>query len=106
MARSDTLELREPEGAFRAIEDWLRGHGFFASGGEGLAADLYLGYGLSETIRRSSSPAPTEPCPLPLAACTIRRQADIVARSHERLEIGVWERTWSGSSGASAPASA
>ena len=64
------LELREPESAFRRIEEWLRERGFFAPGGEELVADLYLGYGLSQTIRRGSSPAPPEPCPaLPLAAC-------------------------------------
>ena len=33
---------------------------FFAPGGEGLVADLYLGYGLSETIRRTTVPAPPE----------------------------------------------
>ena len=47
------LELREPEGAFHRIEEWLRAQGFFAAGGEELVADVYLGYGLSETIRRN-----------------------------------------------------
>ena len=46
--------------------------GFFAAGGERLVADLYLGYGLSSTIRRGHTPAPPEPCPLPLAACSVR----------------------------------
>ena len=39
-------EIHEPDGAFRRLEDWLRGHGSFASGGE--------------------------PCQLPLGACVIR----------------------------------
>ena len=46
------LELHEADGAFERLEEWLRGQGFFAPGGEELVADLYLGYGLSSTIRR------------------------------------------------------
>ena len=39
MAGSETsLEPRTPDGAFREIETLLRGHGFFAPGGEGLTA--------------------------------------------------------------------
>ena len=49
------LELDRPGGAFRSIEDFLRGHGFFEPGGERLEADLFLGYGLSGTIRRGDS---------------------------------------------------
>ena len=52
------LELWEAEGAFERIEAWLRERGFFAPGGEGLVADLYLGYGLSRTIRRTTSRLP------------------------------------------------
>ena len=69
----DAIELHEAEGAFERLEAWLRERGFFAPGGEELVADLYLGYGLSSTIRRTASPAPPEPCPLPLAACAVRR---------------------------------
>ena len=70
--RRDTIEIHEAEGAFERIEEWLRDHGFFAPGGDDLVADLYLGYGLSSTIRRRHSPAPPEPCALPLAACSVR----------------------------------
>ena len=56
------LELWEAEGAFERIEAWLRERGFFAPGSEGLVADLYLGYGLSRTIRRTTSRLPPEPC--------------------------------------------
>ncbi len=49
----EILELRDAAGAFTRIEEWLSEHGFFAPGAEGLVADLYLGYGLSETIRRA-----------------------------------------------------
>lgn len=89
------LELQEPGGAFRQIEDWLDAHGFFAPGGEELAADLYLGYGLSQAIRRDASPPPPEPCPeLPFAACRVRpaeRTGQFVA---EHCDIGAWEQTW------------
>ena len=72
MSGRDCLELHEADGALERIEAWLRDRGFFAAGGEGLVADLYLGYGLSSTIRRHDTPLPPEPCPLPLAACSVR----------------------------------
>ena len=56
----------------------MRERGFFAPGGEALVADLYLGYGLSSTIRRQHSSAPPEPCPLPLAACSVRPDGYVV----------------------------
>ncbi|MEX0851214.1 MAG: anthranilate synthase component I family protein [Gaiellaceae bacterium] len=93
-----TLELREAEGAFRRIEGWLRDRGFFAPGGEELVADLYLGYGLSQTIRRRSTPAPPEPCSaLPLAACSVRSHPYPVAHDvngSDNLALGAWEPTW------------
>ena len=79
------LELREPGGAFRLLEEWLLGHGFFSAGSDDLVADLYLGYGLSQEIRREATPPPPEPCPaLPLAACVIRDDAgDFVPQSRK-----------------------
>jgi para-aminobenzoate synthetase component 1 len=89
------LELREPEGAFARLEDWLRGKGFFLPGGEALVADLYLGYGLSQTIRRGSWPPPPEPCAaLPLVACGIRRENHSVAHSHKAFTVDEWRQTW------------
>jgi para-aminobenzoate synthetase component 1 len=91
------LELREPRAAFRRIEDWLRGQGFFASARDALVADLYLGYGLSETIRRTTSPSPPEPCrALPLAACSVRREPYSVLQDDNDtdLDLGDWEATW------------
>ena len=97
------LELQSPEGAFRAIEEFLRTAGFFAPGGEALEADLYLGYGLSEAIRRRTTPAPPEPCALPLAACAIRgRSTSAEAGAEPRPRIGEWERTWNAADYASA----
>jgi para-aminobenzoate synthetase component I len=87
------LELREAAGVFTRIEEWLRVRGFFAPGGEDLVADLYLGYGLSRSLRRGAEPVPPEPCPaLPLAAC---RVGPAVADGRlGSFELGEWERTW------------
>ncbi len=92
-----TLEIHEPDGAFPRIEDWLRERGFFGADGQDLVAELYLGYGLSQRIRRDSSPPPAEPSPLPLAACRVLTDTDaapLVARSHEGFAVGAWEATW------------
>jgi para-aminobenzoate synthetase component 1 len=102
------LELREADGAFERLESWLREQGFFATGGEELLADLYLGYGLSRTIRRGTSPSPPEPCSLPLVACAVRHVRHPGARYDnkrimgepepdgygETFEVGAWRRTW------------
>jgi hypothetical protein len=47
--------------AFERIEEWLGERGFLAAGGEELEADLYLGYVLSQSIRRDTTPAPPDP---------------------------------------------
>jgi para-aminobenzoate synthetase component 1 len=89
------LEIRDPEGAFERIEEWLVARGFFARGGDDLVADLYLGYGLSDAIRRGSSAAPFEPCRgLPLAACRLRSSQLVTDRYKGSFAIGVWERAW------------
>jgi para-aminobenzoate synthetase component I len=102
MANSITaLELREAEGALGRLEEWLLDQGFFTRGGESLVAHLYLGYGLSETIRRTTFPAPPEPCPaLPLVACSVRAERYAVAHEENRVDntlagpLGAWEPTW------------
>ena len=102
MNERDSLELFEAEGAFERIEAWLRNeHGFFTPGAEHLVADLYLGYGLSATIRRQHSPAPPEPCPLPLAACSVRSPGYVFSYDNERqpdpgeqMGFGRWQPTW------------
>ena len=99
MSGRDTLELHQADGAFERIEAWLRDRGFFAAGAEGLVADLYLGYGLSSTIRRHDTPLPPEPCPLPLAACAVRSADYVVAYDNEgeadHPRFGPWEPSWS-----------
>jgi para-aminobenzoate synthetase component 1 len=88
------LELHDADGAFERLEAYLRERGFFARGGEALTADLYLGYGLSDAVRRRREPAPPEPCPLPLAAVRVRTDG-VVFQEHKRFAIGRWERSWS-----------
>jgi para-aminobenzoate synthetase component 1 len=91
----DVLEVRDPERAFQRLEEWLAERGFFAPGGEELVADLFLGYGLSQSIRRRPAPPPPEPCPaLPLAACRLRPAPRALDR-HDRFRVGAWEQTWS-----------
>ena len=92
------LELWTADGAFERIEDELRAAGFFESGAaaaasKGLCADLYLGYGLSETMRRRASPARPEPCPLPLAAVRVR-PADATLTTAHSFSVGDWQLTW------------
>jgi para-aminobenzoate synthetase component I len=93
------LELRSHDGAFAVLESWLRDRGFFEPGGESLCADLYLGYGLSAGLRRSTTPAPPEPCPaLPLLACVVRERRYVVSNddgdSGGVFRVGAWEQTW------------
>ena len=90
------LELHSPEHAFERIEAYLRERGFFEPGGEELEADLFLGYGLAEPLRRTSVASPREPAPLPLAAVAV---ADTWGpgpdTSHaDAVRIGRWERSW------------
>jgi para-aminobenzoate synthetase component I len=95
MGASDSLELWEPAGALRRIEEWLRERGFFEPGGEGLVADLFLGYGLSDAIRRETAPAPPEPCAaLPLAACRVGGEATLATDRYKGLALGDWEPSW------------
>jgi para-aminobenzoate synthetase component 1 len=96
-AGESRLELHHAEGAFLALEEFLRAAGFFAPGAEELEADLYLGYGLSQTIRRHAGHPPPEPCALPLAACEIRGESRGSDDSAVRApRIGTWEPTWTG----------
>ena len=86
------LEIQKAEGAFEAIESYLRAAGFFGDSADGLRADLYLGYGLSRVLRREPGPDPPEPCPLPLAACRIVA-GDEPAPSARGFTVGDWRIT-------------
>jgi len=88
------LELYDPAGAFEILDEYLADEGFWDR--QGVVADLYLGFGLSATLRRTAIPPPPEPCPLPLLACSIRPDAgrpaaEPVGRGYT---LGSWERTW------------
>lgn len=98
------LELRSPDRAFEQIEAYLREHGFFAPGSEHLEADLYLGYGLSQPLRRTTAPPPPEPAPLPLAAVAVRDGSGGQSRglSPGLSPVGHWERSWTDADYASA----
>jgi para-aminobenzoate synthetase component 1 len=80
--------------SLRDVEPALRAEGFFEGGADGLVADVYLGYGLSEALRRTTGPVPPEPCPLPRAALQIRAEGEAFPREGT-YEIGAWEPTWS-----------
>jgi para-aminobenzoate synthetase component 1 len=79
--------------SLRDVEPALRAEGFFAGGADGLVADVYLGYGLSDALRRTAGPSPPEPCPLPRAALRIRPEGEPVPGGS--YAIGAWEPTWS-----------
>ena len=89
------LELR----SLGEVEPALRDAGFFEGGAEDLVADLYLGYGLSNPLRRSGTAPPPEPCRLPLGAVQIRHVTQCYEASEapgdRRCSIGEWEPTWS-----------
>ena len=58
-------------------------------------ADVYLGYGLSASLRRTDRPAPPEPARLPVLAC--RRSARGAGTSPDLpapFRVGRWEPTW------------
>jgi para-aminobenzoate synthetase component 1 len=83
------------------VEAALRAEGFFAGGADRRIADLYIGYRLSRTLRRTSAPDPPEPCPLPAAAVRIR-PADAPEQAGGSFRIGAWERSWTDEGYASA----
>jgi para-aminobenzoate synthetase component 1 len=92
MGRLDgMLELHSPVAAFPKLEDYLAAEDFW--GRPGVVADLYLGYGLSDPLRRHGTPPPPEPCPLPLLACQIR-PAPQHRCERSVFEVGTWKRTW------------
>lgn len=97
------LELRDPAGAFAAVEAYLRAEGFFDAATSSRVADLYFGYGLADPLRRAGGQAPPEPCrELPLAACRIRSGVNAgpataggtAATGAPPFTIGAWRRSW------------
>jgi para-aminobenzoate synthetase component 1 len=85
------LELADPRGALAQVEAYLDAEGFWRR--DGVVADLYLGYRLSEPLRRTAAPAPTEPCALPAAACRIRPDVPLLPGTGS-FRAGEWSRSW------------
>src|SRR5207248_3303768 len=85
--RLTMLELHDADGAFERLERWLADELR-----EGESADVYLGYGLSEPLRRDPVPSPPEPCPLPLLAA--RRSAS-AKLAQSGFRVGEWSGSWS-----------
>jgi para-aminobenzoate synthetase component I len=88
------MELWSAEGAFEALEAYLADELR-----PGFVADVYLGYGLSQTLRRETAPAPPEPCRLPLLAAQTRPERPRAKRPRQgtvpkEVRIGRWERSW------------
>jgi para-aminobenzoate synthetase component 1 len=91
----ELLELRDPDVAFERLEAWLLDRGFFGDGADDLVAEVYLGYGLSNAIRRDRTTSPVESCPaLPLAACRLPSDSLVTDRYKHGFALGGWERSW------------
>jgi len=76
------------------VEAALRAEGFFEGGADGLVADVYLGYRLSDGLRRTEVPAPAEPIDLPAAALRVRDAHEPVPQAGS-FAVGPWARSWS-----------
>ena len=81
------LELHDADGAFERLERWLADELR-----EGESADVYLGFGLSEPLRRGAAPSPPEPCPLPLLAACSTASSDLAQGG---FRVGEWSASWS-----------
>jgi para-aminobenzoate synthetase component I len=86
------LEIWEAGDPLAELEDYLAEAGFFGSRDD-LIADVFLGYGLSRSLRRAPWPDPPEPCRLPLVAARVHPREERPA-APGRFAIGEWQRTW------------
>jgi para-aminobenzoate synthetase component I len=83
------LELHDPRGAFETLEAYLA-----AELRDGLVADVYLGYGLSEPLRRAAWAAPPEPCRLPLLAARVRPSYESNSLLQAPFSVAEWHSSW------------
>ncbi|MHB8468756.1 MAG: chorismate-binding protein [Gaiellaceae bacterium] len=74
------------------LEAALAAEGFFSR--DDVVARVYLGYRCSDALRRSSTPAPPEPCALPAVACSIEAPRRAVPPAGA-YAIGEWRPSWS-----------
>jgi para-aminobenzoate synthetase component 1 len=107
---SGLFEIHEPGDAFERLEAHLRASGFLGAsetaepgetgetGEPARRAQVYLGYGLSETLRRGGSAARPETGTLPLAACRVEDSHGSESTERESsaggCRVGRWEATW------------
>jgi para-aminobenzoate synthetase component 1 len=85
------LEVWKAAGAFEELESYLEDAGLFEH--EDVVADVFLGYGLSDGLRRAPWPGPPTPCRLPLLAARVRPASE-PARAPRPFRIGEWRRSW------------
>jgi para-aminobenzoate synthetase component 1 len=83
------LELWQSDDPFAEVEDYLA-----RELREGLVADVFLAYRISDTLRRTTVAAPPEPCRLPLAAARVRHAGLSGLQPQARFSVGRWERSW------------
>ena len=86
------LEVWSGDNPLAELEAHLDDAGFFGTA-EDFVADVFLGYALSHSLRRSPLPAPAEPCRLPLLAARIH-PVDERPRLPGPFRIGGWKRSW------------
>lgn len=95
---SGLLAIAEPDGAVALLETYLQDRGFFAAHDARdteRQAHVFLGYGISETMRRSVRTAAPAPLALPAAAAEVLDLAPSSQDLPAGFAIGDWERTWS-----------
>jgi para-aminobenzoate synthetase component 1 len=81
------LELGSPA----ELEPALAAEGFF--GRDDVVARVYVGYRCSDVLRRTATPAPPEPCPLPAVAVSIEPR-EAVLRDPGTYSVGEWRASW------------
>ena len=85
------FEVWSSDEPLEELEAYLAASDFFEN--DDLVADVFLGYGISRSLRRAPWPDPPEPCRLPLAAARIH-PADEQPPAPGRFAIGEWQRSW------------
>jgi para-aminobenzoate synthetase component 1 len=78
--------------ALADLEPALAAEGFF--GRDDVVARVYVGYGASDVLRRTGTPAPPEPCALPAVAYSIEAVHSRVS-SPGSYSVGPWRASWS-----------
>jgi para-aminobenzoate synthetase component I len=84
-----TVELT----ALAELEPALAAEGFFGREDD-VVARVYIGYGASDVLRRTVTPAPPEPCALPTVAYSIE-PAQRTPSPPGPYTVGPWRASWS-----------